>query len=152
MGAPQVRDVMTTNPLTMSPEESLMEALQMMRLRHIRRIPILADGKLVGLLTEGDLKRAEPSTLSHTQEEFTQVMESTQVNRIMIKNLITATPDMPLVEAARTLWKSKYGALPVLDGEKLVGILTDNDLIGALVRVLDGEGEARPAADADGKN
>jgi acetoin utilization protein AcuB len=144
----KVRDVMTADPMTLSPEENLMEAIQMMRLRRIRRIPIVSGGQLLGLLTEGDLKRAEPSTLSHTQEEFTQVMESTQVNRIMIKNLITTTPDTPLVDAARTLWKSKYGALPVLEDDKLVGILTDNDLIGALVRVLDGEGEAsEPAAD-----
>jgi CBS domain-containing protein len=134
----KVRDVMTPNPVTLSPEESLMEALQMMRLRKIRRIPVVsAAGKLVGLLTEGDLKRAEPSTLSDTQEQFMAVMEGTQVNRIMIQNLVTASPDTPLIEAARTLFKSKYGALPVLEGEKLVGILTDNDLIGALVKVLE---------------
>lgn len=129
---------MTPNPVTLSPEESLMEALQMMRLRKIRRIPVVsAAGKLVGLLTEGDLKRAEPSTLSDTQEQFMAVMEGTQVNRIMIQNLVTTTPDTLLIEAARTLFRNKYGALPVLDGEKLVGILTDNDLIGALVKVLE---------------
>ena len=130
---------MTPNPVTISPEESLMEALQMMRLRKIRRIPVVSGGKLVGLLTEGDLKRAEPSTLSDTQEQFAAVMEGTQVNRIMIQNLITTTPDAPVIDAARTLFKSKYGALPVLDDGKLVGILTDNDLIGALVKLLDRE-------------
>ena len=136
----KVRDVMTPNPMTLSPEESLMEALQMMRLRKIRRVPVVsAAGKLVGLLTEGDLKRAEPSTLSDTQEEFTAVMEGTQVNRIMIQNLVTARPDTPLIDAARTLFKNKYGALPVLEGDKLVGILTDHDLIGALVKVLESQ-------------
>jgi CBS domain-containing protein len=130
---------MTPNPVTLSPEENLMEALQLMRLRHIRRIPIVAQGKLVGLLTEGDLKRAEPSTLSDTQEEFLAVMEGTPVNRIMIENLVTTTPDAPLVDAARTLWSSKYGALPVLEDGKLVGILTDNDLLGALVKLLERE-------------
>jgi CBS domain-containing protein len=134
----KVRDVMTPNPVTLSPEESLMEALQLMRLRKIRRVPVVSTaGKLVGLLTEGDLKRAEPSTLSDTQEQFNAVMEGTQVNRIMIQNLITAKPDTPLIDAARTLFRNKYGALPVLDGEKLVGILTDNDLIGALVKILE---------------
>ena len=129
---------MTPNPATLSPEESLMEALQMMRLRKIRRVPVVsAAGKLVGLLTEGDLKRAEPSTLSDTQEEFMAVMEGTQVNRIMIQNLVTTTPDTLLIDAARTLFRNKYGALPVLDGEKLVGILTDHDLIGALVKVIE---------------
>lgn len=130
---------MTPDPLTLSPEVSLMEALQMMRLRRIRRIPIVAGGKLVGLLTEGDLKRAEPSTLSDTQEHFTAVMEGTQITQIMTKNLVTTTPDTALLEVARTLRENKYGALPVLEGEKLVGILTDNDLIGALVKLLERE-------------
>ena len=116
-----------------------MEALQTMRLRKIRRIPILLGGKLVGLVTEGDLKRAEPSTLSDTQEHFTEVMEGTQVMRIMIENLVTTTPDALVLEAARTLRKNKYGALPVLEGETLVGILTDSDLIGALVTLLERE-------------
>jgi CBS domain-containing protein len=134
----KVRDVMTPNPVTLSPEESLMEALQLMRLRKIRRVPVVsAAGKLVGLLTEGDLKRAEPSTLSDTQEQFMAVMEGTQVNRIMIQNLVTATPDTPLIDAARTLFRNKYGALPVLEGEKLVGMLTDHDLIGALIKVIE---------------
>jgi acetoin utilization protein AcuB len=135
----KVRDVMTPNPVTVSPEESLMEALQLMRLRKIRRIPVVSGGTLVGLLTEGDLKRAEPSTLSDTQEKFTSVMEGTQVNRIMIENLITTSPDAALIDAARILFKSKYGALPVLEGGRLVGILTDNDLIGALVKLLERE-------------
>jgi acetoin utilization protein AcuB len=135
----RVRDVMTPDPVTLSPEENLMEALQVMRRRHIRRIPVVAEGKLVGLLTEGDLKRAEPSTLSNTQEEFLAVMETTPVNRIMIENLLTTSPDAPLVDAARTLWTSKYGALPVLENGKLVGILTDNDLLGALVKLLERE-------------
>jgi CBS domain-containing protein len=140
MSAPlKVKDAMTRDPITLPPEESLMEAAQVMRMRKIRRIPIVVGDKLVGLLTEGDLKRAEPSTLSDTQEHFTEVMEGTQVNRIMIENLLTTTPDTPLVEAARTLWTNKYGALPVLEGEKLVGILTDNDLIGALVQVLEAQ-------------
>ena len=135
----KVRDVMSVNPLTLSPEDTLMEALQLMRLRKIRRIPIVVGEKLVGLLTEGDLKRAEPSTLSDTQEHFITVMEGTQVSQIMIENLVTTTADTSLLEAARTLKKNKYGALPVLDGEKLIGILTDNDLLGALVTLLERE-------------
>lgn len=130
---------MTPNPVTVSPEESLMEALQLMRLRKIRRIPVVSGDRLVGLLTEGDLKRAEPSTLSDTQENFNAVMEGTQVNRIMIENLVTTSPDSPVIDAARILFRSRYGALPVLEGGKLVGMLTDHDLIGALVKLLETE-------------
>lgn len=130
---------MTRHLVTLSPEDSLMEALQLMRLRKIRRVPIVVGDRLVGLLTEGDLKRAEPSTLSDTQEHFTMVMEGTQVSQIMIENLVTTTPDTPLLDVVRTLRKNKYGALPVLEGETLIGILTDNDLLGALVTLLEKE-------------
>ncbi|MBK5256613.1 MAG: CBS domain-containing protein [Vicinamibacteria bacterium] len=138
MAAPlKVRDVMTTSLVTLSPEDNLMDALQLMRLRKVRRIPIVVGDKLVGLLTEGDLKRAEPSTLTETEERFTQVMEQTQILQIMVHNLLTTTPDTPLLDATRILRANKYGTLPVLEGDKLVGILTDNDLLGALVKVLE---------------
>jgi CBS domain-containing protein len=131
-----VRDVMTANPLTLSPEDTLMDAVQTMRLRGIRRIPIVIGDKLVGLLAEGDLKRAEPSTLSDTQEHFNQVMEGTPVSRIMIHDPVTTTADTPLREAVNVLYTNKYGALPVVEGERVVGILTDYDLIGAFLRSL----------------
>ena len=86
-----VGDVMTADPLTLEPEESLMRALEIMRLRGIRRIPVVLAGMLVGLLAEGDLKRAEPSTLSESQEDFNRVMEETQISRIMIQNPVTTT-------------------------------------------------------------
>ncbi len=134
-----VRDVMTADPITLSPEDTLMEARQIMQLRKIRRIPVVSGGRLVGLVAQGDVKRAEPSTLTATQEEFVDVMEGTLIAQIMMENLVTTTPDTPLKDAARSLWKNKYGALPVLEGEMLVGILTDNDLIGALLKLLDAE-------------
>ena len=59
--------------------------------------------------------------------------------QIMVENLVTTTPEASLLEAARTLKKTKYGALPVLEGGKLVGILTDSDLIGVLVTLLERE-------------
>jgi len=130
---------MTPGPYTVSPEDSLMEALQMMRLHKIRRIPVMVGDKLVGLVSQSDIKRAEPSTLSDTEEHFTQVMEGTSVMQIMVQNLVTTTPDTPLLEAARILRKTKYGGLPVVEGEKLVGILTDGDLVGALVKLLESE-------------
>jgi acetoin utilization protein AcuB len=132
-----VRDVMTADPLTLEPEESLMRALEIMRLRGIRRIPVVLAGMLVGLLAEGDLKRAEPSTLSESQEAFNRVMEETPISRIMIQNPVTTTPGTSLLEVSRLLFATKYGALPVVDDGRVVGILTDNDLIGALVRVLE---------------
>ena len=132
-----VGDVMTADPLTLEPEENLIRALEVMRMRGIRRIPVVLAGMLVGLLAEGDLKRAQPSTLSESQEDFNRVMEQTQISRIMIQNPVTTTVRTPLLEAAKVLHAMKYGALPVVEDGRVVGILTDNDLIGALVRVLE---------------
>ena len=113
-----------------------MRALEIIRLRGVRRLPVAVGGMLVGLVTEGDLKRAEPSTLTDSEADFNRVMEETPVSRIMIQNPLTTTADAPLLEAADVLLNTKYGALPVVTGGRVVGILTDNDLIRALVDVL----------------
>lgn len=131
-----VADVMTPNPVTLGPEDSLMRALEVMRLHSIRRIPIVAGETFLGLVVEGDLKRAQPSALSDSQEEFNQVMEETPVARIMVSQPICVAESTPLLEAATTLRETKFGALPVLREGKLVGIVTDIDLIGCLVRIL----------------
>ena len=133
-----VSGYMTPNPLTLSPEDSLLKALETMRLKGVRRLPVTVAGMLVGLITEGDLKRAEPSTLTDSQEDFNRVMEETPLSRIMIQNPITVTAETTLLEAAETLYNTKYGALPVVSGGHVVGILTDNDLVHALVDLLRG--------------
>jgi len=139
----RVADVMTASPVTLGPEDTLMRAVEVMRLHGIRRIPIVVGERLVGVLAEGDLKRAQPSTLSDTQEEFDRVMEGTNVSRIMIGDPVTIDPGAPLLEAARTLQNTKFGALPVVEGGRLVGILTDNDLLRVLVDLLQsGAGDA----------
>jgi acetoin utilization protein AcuB len=131
-----VADYMTPNPQTVAPEDALMRAVELMRLRGVRRLPVVVGDVLLGLITEGDIKRAEPSTLTDNQEHFNQVMEETPVSRIMIQNPVTTTADTPLLEAARVLFNTKYGALPVVGGGHTIGILTDNDLLRALVDVL----------------
>ena len=132
----RVANFMTPNPITVEPEDSLLHALEIVRLRKVRRLPVTLGGVLVGFLTAGDLKRAEPSTLTDSQEHFQQVMEETPVSRIMIQNPETTTPETPLVEAAEKLLESKYGGLPVVSDGRLVGVLTDTDLLRALVDIL----------------
>jgi len=97
---------------------------------------VVAAGRLVGLLAQGDLNRAQPSVLDSTPEEFQRVMEGTPVSRIMISAPVTVGVDTPLLEATQTLHTTKYGALPVIDGDRVVGILTDTDLIRTLAQVL----------------
>ena len=113
-----------------------MRALEVMRLHGIRRIPVVLGDALVGLVVEGDLKRAQPSTISDSQEEFNRVMEETPVSRIMVNHPICVREETPLVEAATTLRETKYGALPVLRDGQLVGIVTDIDLLASLTQLL----------------
>jgi acetoin utilization protein AcuB len=128
---------MTRDPVTLGPEDSLMRALELMRKRGIRRVPIVVADTLVGLLAEGDLKRAQPSALSDSEEEFVRVMEGTPLSRIMINQPLSVAEETPLLEAARTLHTTKFGALPVLRDGRLVGILTDTDLLGCLAELLE---------------
>ncbi len=138
-----VSDYMTSNPLTVAPEDSLMHALETMRIRGVRRLPVAVAGVLVGLVTEGDLKRAEPSVLDGTEEDFNRIMEATPVSRIMVQSPVTVTAETPLLAAAEILYATKYGALPVVAGDRVVGILTDNDMAHALLDILRAE-KGRP--------
>jgi CBS domain-containing protein len=132
----KVADVMTADPVTLGPEDTLMRAVEVMRMKGIRRIPIVVADTLVGLLAQGDLNRAQPSALSDSQEEFVRVMEETQISRIMIQSPVTVTEDMTLLEAAHMLLTTKYGGLPVVRDGRLVGIVTDNDLHSCLAELL----------------
>src|SRR5688500_19902852 len=125
---------MTADPVTLGPEDSLMRAVEVMRMKGIRRIPIVVADMLVGLLAQGDLNRAQPSALSDSQEEFVRVMEETQISRIMIQKPITVNEDTALLEAAQILHTMKFGGLPVVRDGKLVGIVTDNDINGCLAQ------------------
>jgi acetoin utilization protein AcuB len=132
----QVADYMTPNPLTVEPEEPLLRAVEIIRLRGVRRLPVTVGGILVGLVTDGDLKRAEPSMLTDSEADFNRVMEQTPISRIMIQNPFTTTADTLLVDAAEVLLNTKYGALPVVAGSHVVGIITVNDFMRALVEIL----------------
>ncbi len=132
----KVADAMTVEPVTMGPEDSLMRAVELMQKNGIRRIPIVVADHLVGILAQGDLNRAHPSALSDSQDEFTRVMEGTPVSRLMIQNPVTVSEETPLSDAAQTLHTMKFGALPVTREGRLVGILTDSDLLRCLIDLL----------------
>ncbi len=134
-----VSDVMTKEPVTLGPEDNLMHALEIMRRHRIRRLPVVVGDRLVGLVAEGDIKRAQPSILSSNQDEFDRVMEGTEVSRVMIREPVTVNATTTLLEVAQTLHKTKFGTLPVVDGEKLIGIVTDADCLRVLIELLDSE-------------
>ena len=129
-------DVMTKDPVTLGPEDSLMRALELMRLHQVRRLPITVGETFMGIVALGDVKAAQPSTLSDSQEDFNRVMDETPVSRVMIQRPATIGEDTSVYEIARTLQETKYGALPVLRDGRLVGIVTDNDAIRILAQLV----------------
>lgn len=126
---------MKTNLITVTPETSLFKAREMLDSHKISHLPV-TDGKahLVGLLTDRDLKEtwASPAT-TLSVHELTYVLQKLAVGNVMTKDVITATPDMPIERAAATLHDKKIGALPVLKDDKLVGIITTTDLMEVLL-------------------
>ena len=136
----KVRDFMSTKVVTLTPESTMDEAVALEMRMRIRHIPILEGETLVGIVTDRDLKRAMPSLLTGTnREQHEQVMKSTKVGQIMTRSPLTTSPEAPLKDAVRILCEEKFGALPVVDGKKLVGIITETDLLRAFLQALERE-------------
>jgi acetoin utilization protein AcuB len=117
-----VRSSMSTKPIVIGPTESLIEARRKMEEGNFRRLPVVRDGRLIGIVTDRDLRQ-------HTGH-----FEHTRVTAAMTDELITAVPEMRLEEAADLMVKHKVGGLPVTDGGNLVGIITTTDLLRAFSR------------------
>ncbi len=116
--------LMTLNPVTVPPEASLATVKSLMDGGKFRRVLVVEKGQLVGIVTERDLR------------EHSGYLESTKVTAAMRSNLVTITPRQTAEDAARLMLEHKIGGLPVLEGGKLVGILTTSDLLKAFVRVV----------------
>jgi acetoin utilization protein AcuB len=136
-----VQDVMQTKLYTVTPETTLPEALRLTAQRGVRHLLVLDGDRLVGILSDRDLKRAMPSPATSLEvHELNYLLERLQVRELMTKAVITIGPTFPIEEAARLMVLEKIGALPVTDGERLVGIVTETDVLRLFVQAL-GAGE-----------
>ncbi|MDR7480921.1 MAG: CBS domain-containing protein [Armatimonadota bacterium] len=144
-----VRDCMTPDPTTVAPQTSLGDALRVMRRQRIRHLPVMERDRLVGIVTWTDLMRASPSPASGLAAwEIPELLAQAPVRDVMTEHPVTVAPDLPVEDAARLLRERKIGSLPVVDGDRLVGIVTESDLFDALVRLLGGDiGGVRMAVD-----
>ena len=132
-----VRDYMAANPVIVAPEDTLGKALELMKEHSIRRLPVMAKGKLVGLVTENDLMRAYPSSATSLSVwEVNYLFPKIKIKDIMTKEIYTVTPDTILEEAALIMQEKHISTLPVLDKNRLVGIITESDLFKAFIDVL----------------
>lgn len=118
-----VNDLMTVNPLVATPGMSLRAVWERMRREAVRQMPVVENGRLVGIVTERDIR------LVLRSPQFEQL----SVEAVMTERPITVTPATPAWRAAEMLRSYKFGALPVVEGKRLVGIITVSDFLGSVV-------------------
>ena len=124
-----VKDHMTKNPLVFRPDEDVTVAFSKITDRNVRQAPVVEDGKLMGIVTDRDLRMA--LVQSDTQPGL-------QVRSVMTSDPVTVKENSYLREAARVISRNKFNALPVLsDSGELVGVLTTTDILNGLVKALD---------------
>ncbi len=129
---------MKTNLITVSPDTPVLKAREILDTKKISHLPV-TDGKarLLGIVTDRDLKEAWASPASTLSVyELTYVLQKLKVESIMTKDVLTATPDMTIERAARILHDHRIGALPVVQDDKVVGIITATDLMEVLLTAL----------------
>jgi acetoin utilization protein AcuB len=132
-----VKEVMTPNPTTIGPRATLRETIEQMALVACRRLPVMEGDRLVGIVADKDVREALNSPIilrEHWQDE--ELMDHATVEACMTPRPITVSPETPVVEAARQMRDRKIGGLPVMEGDRLVGIVTETDLLDALIRLL----------------
>ncbi len=129
---------MTRNPVTATPDMSIAEASNLMKQEKVHRLPVLdKDKKLVGILTEKDILYATPSPASSLSiHEMAYLLSKLTVKKLMSKNVITITKDTTVEEAARMMVDQDLSSLPVLDGDKLIGIVSKSDMFKILLELF----------------
>ena len=132
--------------ITVEPSTLLLDAALTLRASAIRHLPVVENGRLVGLLTDRDIQRCAPSRLVPiTEEGYNAVFADTTVGRIMTREPLSVSPDTTLLTAIGMMQQSRFGCLPVVENDQVVGILTRSDLVDTLLRLLSGKGATREA-------
>ncbi|MDD4574635.1 MAG: CBS domain-containing protein [Sphaerochaeta sp.] len=129
---------MTRNPVTATPDMSIADASNLMKQEKVHRLPVLdKDKRLVGLITEKDILFASPSPASSLSiHEMAYLLSKLTVKKLMSKNVVTISKDTTVEEAARMMVDQDLSCLPVLEGEKLIGIVSKSDMFKILLELF----------------
>ncbi|HET6230453.1 MAG TPA: CBS and ACT domain-containing protein [Longimicrobiaceae bacterium] len=134
-----VQNRMTRDPVAVSPGDTLAHAARLTREHRIRHLPVVADGELVGIVSDRDIRLASPSPLVTADGEVAEFMESTRVDAVMTRDVVTVGPCEAVEEAAKLIYRRRVGALPVVDVNNcLIGILSETDVLRAFVEMVGG--------------
>lgn len=130
----QVSDIMIKQPIAIAPETVLPQAMRLMKTHGFRRLPVLKGGRLVGIVTDRDLKEAMPSDASSLSIwELNYLLSKLEVKELMSHPVITITEDKSVQDAARLMLENKIGGLPVVKNEFLSGMITVTDVLKAFL-------------------
>lgn len=133
----RVEDVMTREVVTLGPDDMLRDAVNVVQRNRIRHIPIVEGRRLIGIVTDRDIKRATPSLHGGaSQDDFNRTLDDLALSHVMTRDPLTVRPSADVKDAVALLIDRKYGALPVVDGDELVGIVSDIDLLRVLHTML----------------
>lgn len=130
-----VRDWMSQPPICVSDSTTLPEARRLMRMRRVRRLPVLdSDGRLVGIVTEGDINRISDSHV-HDMRQYNLYhrVADLPLRDFMTRNVITVGPDEPVIAVAQLLLRHRIGGVPVVEEGRVIGVITESDLFRRMV-------------------
>ena len=131
-----VKDWMSSNPVVIASGATLPEAHQLMKDSNVRRLPVVDNGKLVGIVASGDVLEAGPSdAISLSIHELNYLIARLTVKEIMTKDVITVVEDTKLHDVAKIMLEKKIGGLPVMNGDQVVGIITESDVFRAVMEI-----------------
>ncbi len=137
-----VKKRMSSPVITIEPTMPIMDALDLMKSKGIRRTPVVKDGKLVGIVSDKDLLNAAPSdATSLSVWELNYLLAKITVGEIMTKEVFTVTENTPIEEAAYLMAQNKIGGLPVLANGFLVGLITETDLFRIFLDLMGAQQE-----------
>jgi len=133
-----VKDRMSHPVITVSPQASLDDAASLMATEHVSRLPVVDKrGKLVGIITEKQILRYAPSKATLLDEfEIKGVMNRIAVEKVMTRDVITITADTPIEDAARVMADHEISGIPVVSGDRLVGVIAETDLFKAFLETM----------------
>ncbi len=149
-----VKNRMTRQPITIAPTAKVDEAAALMKQHGIRRLPVLDDGKLVGIVTDADLMRVSPSAATTlSRYEINSLLAKIAVRDVMQKSVISVNEGAPIEEAALLMSRNRIGGLPVTsDVGTVVGVITETDIFDAFVDIMGlEEGKTRFTIEVDDK-
>ena len=132
-----IKDWMTKDPITMTEDTSMIKAIHIMKERRFRRLPVVSAGKLVGMVTDRDLKEASPSKATTLDvHELYYLLAELRVKEIMTRNPVSVTENETVEHAAQVMLEHTISGLPVLDAAgKVVGIITQSDVFRAFMHI-----------------